>query len=102
MAYTCYRELFNDIGIVWDGIKENSNFAQQKLHSIQENVQQSTLFKEEKERKQIMEEMIDVTNQLMEQSLDIAREELNSFDDNELLSITKRKQLFENGESNLC
>lgn len=101
MPYKCYKELFKDIGIVWDGINEKGNFARQKLHSIQENVQQSTLFNEEKERKQIMEEMIDVTNQLMEQSLDMAREELSSSDDIELFSISKRKHLDENGENDL-
>ena len=71
MVYNEYQELLRDIGKVWDQSKSQRNESKDLLSTIHEQYLQSSLFlcNQEKVHNQIIEELFEVTNQLIQNKL---------------------------------
>lgn len=95
MVYTDYQNILTDIGRVWDLCKNRPNESREDLHTIQEQYMQSISFVQDRERNQIIEELLEVTNQLISSnnSSCFSPEQSPENDDSRLLSLSKRKAL---------
>ena len=97
MAYKQYQDIFRDIGSVWDqSCHQSRENTEQDLALVREHFIKSEQFIYEKERNQIIEELLDVTYQLIQQNTTpILQEEV--FENEGRLSISKRKRKSSDG-----
>lgn len=99
MAYSNYQELFNDIGFVWDHSQEDQNSLQQNLQSIHNQFMISEQIHKEKEQNQIIEELLEVTSQIIQKPINSSIQQNNNGKEEEIgsISISKRKRSFDSG-----
>ena len=94
MPYLQFQELFSDIGKAWDLEVKNQPASQQAICNIKHKFSISSGLTARKEKKEVIEELIDVSLQLMQ-----PREETNGLSDCEELeckitnSISKKRLL---------
>ena len=90
MVYIGYQELLRDIGKVWDQSTHQPNESKDFLAIVHEQYLQSAALLSTQEiiRNQIIEELFEVTNQLIQNTFRNA-DNLES-EDNKVLSISKR------------
>lgn len=94
MTYLQFQEVFSDIGKAWDTEVRNGPAAQQAIRDIKHKLSISNGLITSKERKEIIEELIDVSSQLMQPKEEIPGS--SDYEDTECkvtTSISKRKRL---------
>ena len=94
MTYLQFQEVFSDIGKAWDTEVRNGPAAQQAIREIKHKLSISSGLITSKERKEVIEELIDVSTQLMQPKEEIPVS--SDYDDTEYkvaTSISKRKRL---------
>ena len=94
MTYLQFQEVFSDIGKAWDTEVRNGPAAQQAIREIKHKLSISSGLITSKERKEVIEELIDVSTQLMQPKEEIPGS--SDYEDTECkvaTSISKRKRL---------
>lgn len=94
MTYLQFQEVFSDIGKAWDTEVQNIPAAQQAIQDIKHKLSISSGLITSKEKKEIIEELIDVSAQLMQPKEEIPGS--SDYEDTECrvtASISKRKRL---------
>ena len=94
MTYLQFQEVFSDIGKAWDTEVRNVPAAQQAIRDIKHKLSISSGLITSKEKKEVIEELIDVSTQLMQPKEDIPGS--SDYEDTECkvtTSVSKRKRL---------
>lgn len=92
MPYRQYQDVFRDIGFVWDqSLCQSRESTEHDLELVRDQFVESEKFVHEKERIQIIEELLDVTYQLIQQKQTPTLEN-EEFENEGRLSISKRKR----------
>lgn len=99
MAYSNYQDLFNDIGYVWDHSQDDLNSLQQNLQSIHNHFMISEQIHKEKEQNQIIEELLEVTSQIIQKPINSPLQQNKIGKEEEIgsVSISKRRLSFDSG-----